>query len=91
MHFYAEHGGLKFMLTSNDRANKNLANNYLEKRDLPIGWISISPAFLDEDFQCCLQCQTVARWGSDTKSTEITILTLALNDGQASLTTGELK
>ena len=54
MHFYAEHGGLKFMLTSNDRANKNLANNYLEKRDLPIGWISISPMLLDEDFNVAI-------------------------------------
>ena len=47
--FYAEYGGLKFMLALN---GKDLANNYLERKSLPIGWIGISHVFLDEDFQC---------------------------------------
>ena len=49
--FYAEYGGLKFMLALN---GKDLANNYyLERKSLPIGWIDISPVFLDKDFQRC--------------------------------------
>ena len=43
--FYTEYGGLKFMFAPN---GKDLANNYLERKSLSIGWISISPAFLDE-------------------------------------------
>ena len=59
--FYAEYGGLQFTLTLN---NRDLANNYLVQilervyhtcRHLMIliGWIGISPVFLDEDFQRC--------------------------------------
>ena len=42
---------------------KDLANSYLERKGLPIGWTSISPAFLDRDFQCCQQCQTAGASG----------------------------
>ena len=47
---------------------KDLANNYLERKGLPIDWIGISPVHgLDKRLQ---QCQTAGVWwGSGTKST----------------------
>ena len=59
---FIEYGELKFMLTPNGR---DLANGYLVQilervylgtLMIPIGWIGICPAFLDEDLQRCQQC-----------------------------------